>query len=226
MDQELTVAQSAATRRRRSKLGTIPERAFTLLEMLAVVALIATLTALTLPALQGLMGVGGLRGGVNSVLVAFDQARAAAIESGTDAYVGFPEKLDDENADKSSLLIFRKAKQGEGAAGPVVPLSRWIKLPQGILMDLSEVEFDPAELPTDAADSLPQLDGKDVAVRVIRYDRFGRIVTGPDGAGRLKVRVGDGISQGGDVVFKGGGGKMHEILTAQRLTGRWLVSTP
>jgi len=225
MDQELKIPGADQER----GPASVPFRladAFTLVEMLIVIAIIAVLTALTLPALQGLVGVGGLRGSVNSVLMALDQARAAAIESGTDAFVAFPEDSGDANAGKSALIIFREAKDGEGPAGAFVPLSRWIKLPQGILMDLSEVDFDAADLPSDPSSYLPRLNNADVAVRVIRYDRFGRIVTGPEGAGQMKIRVGDGVAQGANVVFKGEGGKMHDVLTAQRLTGRWLVSTP
>jgi prepilin-type N-terminal cleavage/methylation domain-containing protein len=223
MDQKLTTRGVAAGVR---AMNARPGRGFTLVEMLIVVAVIAVLTALTLPALQGLVGVGGLRGGVNSVLMALDQARAAAIESGTDAYIGFPDGLADANAENSALVVFRRAKEGEVASGAFVPLTRWIKLPQGIVMDLSLVEFDSADVPDDVSGSLPKMGGEDVSVRVIRYDRFGRIVTGPEGAGKMKIRVGDGFVQGDTVVFKGEGGKMHDILTAQRLTGRWTVAAP
>lgn len=223
MDQKLTDSSSATAKFRVCRR---PCAGFTLVEILVVVAIIAILTTLMLPALQGLVGVGGLRGGVNSVLLALDQARAAAIENGTDAFVGFPEGLSDPDADHSTLVVFRKAKEGEVPGGAIVPLSRWIKLPQGILMDLSDVEFSADDLPPDASASLPKLGGQDVPVRVIRYDRFGRIITGPAGAGEMKILVGDGVAQGSTIVFKGQGGKMHDTLTAQRLTGRWLVSRP
>jgi prepilin-type N-terminal cleavage/methylation domain-containing protein len=224
VDRQLTLRMMARVSLRSRQVFTV--KAFTLVEMLVVVAVIAVLTALTLPALQGLLGVGGLRGGVNSVLLALDQARAAAVESGTDAFVGFPDGLSDPIAEKSSLVVFRKAKPGEGNPDSYVPLTRWIKLPQGIVMDLSAVSFNPRDLSTDAASYLPKLGGADVGVRVIRYDRFGRILTGPAGAGQMRIRVGDGVVSGAGVVFKGAGGKMHDILTAQRLTGRWTVSTP
>jgi prepilin-type N-terminal cleavage/methylation domain-containing protein len=196
-----------------------PAAGLTLIEMLIVAAIIAMLSALTLPALRGLVGVGGLRGGVNTVTVALDQARAAAIENGVDAYVGFPPAgFGDEQARLSNLIVFRARKDGE--ANDYTPLSRWMKLPTGIFFDLEGVAFDGADLPKPAGTLLPRLDGEDVNPRVIRYDRFGRIRTG--GAG-MEIKVGDGVVLGGQLTFKP---DSMETLKAQRLTGRWLVLQP
>lgn len=203
-----------------------PYPGFTLLEMLAVLAIIGTLSALTLPALQGLVGVSGLRGGVNSVLVALEQARNAAIETGTDVFVGFPVAgSGGDEADYSSLIVVRgPAPASEPEDTSYKPLSRWIRLPKGIVIDAASANLvQPPEL---SAEALPRLLNRQVEIRAIRYDRFGRVANAPSGDTPLALRVGEGSLADGRVTWLGPFGKNYEILTAQRLTGRWFVSRP
>ncbi len=192
------------------------------MEMLVVVALIAVLSALTLPALQGLAGTSGLRGGVNTVLAALDQARAAAIESGTDVYVGFPppdfSDPNDPTTKFSTLIVFRGPRPDEPPK-TFKPLSRWMRLPSGVLMIADNITL--TNLETSPADSLPKLAGKEIDPLVIRYDRFGRVRNGVSGG--TNITVGEALVGGGQPQWKANN---REFLTVQRLTGRWLTSKP
>jgi prepilin-type N-terminal cleavage/methylation domain-containing protein len=199
-----------------------PEEAFTLVEMLIVVAIIAILSALTLPALQGLTGTSGLRGGVNTVMAALDQARAAAIENGATVYVGFPpanfENAQEPSMRYSSMIVFRGARQDESPA-TIRPLSRWIRLPSGIAVVPTNISL--TNLSSLPSGSLPKLGGEDVTPVAIEYDRFGRIRTAVSSGTNLVV--GEAVFTGNDLSWKGNN---REFLTAQRLTGRWLVTRP
>jgi type II secretory pathway pseudopilin PulG len=196
--------------------------------MLIVMAIIAVLSALTLPALQGLVGASGLRGGVNSVLVALEQARNAAIENGTDVYVGFPVPgATGKDEDYSSLIIFRGPQPASNPEDDTYkPLSRWIRLPKGIVVDTSGASL--TTPPALDSGSLPRLLDTAVDVRAVRYDRFGRIANAVSGGDEnLEIRVGEGlVDEGGGITWIGPFAKSYEILTAQRLTGRWIVSRP
>ena len=206
---------------RGNQAGYLRADAFTLIEMLVVIAIIAVLSALTLPALQGLLGVSGVRGGVNTVLGTLDQARAAAIENGTDVYVGFPPasftNAGDPNVAFSSLVVFRGPRPDE-PANTFKPISRWVRLPQGVLMQFSNITLSNSAV---AAAALPQLANQQVVPQVLRYDRFGRIRSATSGG--TNITVGEGIVNGGAVQWKGNN---REFLTAQRLTGRWVVTRP
>jgi type II secretory pathway pseudopilin PulG len=192
------------------------------MEMLVVVALIAVLSALTLPALQGLAGTSGLRGGVNTVLAALDQARAAAIENGTDVYVGFPPSdfsdPNDPTTKFSAFIVFRGHRFDE-PPDTFRPLSRWIRLPSGVLMVADNITL--TNLETSPADLLPKLAGEGINPLVIRYDRFGRVRNGLSGG--TNITVGEAFVGGDQPQWKGNN---REFLTVQRLTGRWLTSRP
>ena len=197
-------------------------RAFTLVEMLIVIAIIAILSALTLPALQGLTGTSGLRGGVNTVMATFDQARAAAIENGTSVYVGFPPEsfvnAQEPLMRSASMIVFRGPKQDE-PPNTVRPLSRWMRLPSGIAMMFSNITL--TNLSSLPAGVLPKLAGQEVQPVVLEYDRFGRIRTPVNAP--TNIIVGEAIISGDDFDWKGNN---REILSAQRLTGRWIVTKP
>jgi len=195
--------------------------AFSLLEMLVVIAIIAILSALTLPALRGLVGVNGVRGGVSTVLGTLDQARAAAIENGTDVYVGFPpatfNDANDPGTTFSSMIIFRGAKFDE-ENGTFSPLTRWLRLPPNVLMQVANITL---SNPAVAASALPKLAGQPVVPQTICYDRFGRVRNAVQGGSN--ITIGEGFVDGGQLKWKGDN---REILSAQRLTGRWIVTRP
>lgn len=206
----------------KGRIASLRCSAFTLVEMLVVIAVVAILTALTLPALQGLAGTNGLRGGVNTVLATLDQARAAAIENGANVYVGFPPPSFRDSQDPflghASMVVFRGPRHDEPEE-TIKPLSRWIRLPAGIAvvasnMSLTNVSPSPEEL-------LPKLAGQKVSPLVIQYDRFGRIKTSVTSGTNLVI--GEAVIAGNTVNWKGNN---KEILSAQRLTGRWVATRP
>jgi prepilin-type N-terminal cleavage/methylation domain-containing protein len=194
--------------------------AFSLVELLVVIAVIAILAGLSVPAMKGLVGVSGVRGATNSLTSAFDQARFAAIENAVPAYLGFPgENFTSPNNPTvkfSSFIIFRERSPSEPDSDPLYKaLSRWIILPTGTMFDLSNASLD-SSIAEAAAPLLPQLDGQDVSVEVIKFDKFGKVVSGePD----MKILIGNGIvGSSGSPVFPSN--SEVESYIVQRLTGR------
>jgi prepilin-type N-terminal cleavage/methylation domain-containing protein len=183
--------------------------AFTLLELLAVVAIIGIMSALLTPAVRGLLGVSGPRGGVNTVSAALEQARLSALESGVPSYFGWgPETADTAS---SAVIVFRDKKEGEAA--DYIPVTRWLKLPQGVFLESSS-----GTASVSPGNTIPKLDGKAVSVTAIKFDRFGRLL--PTTATHV-LRVGSKDVSSGD--FKPDKEKSFFELTLQPLTGRALV---
>jgi prepilin-type N-terminal cleavage/methylation domain-containing protein len=207
------------------RYGKLQRAGFSLVELLVVIAVIAILTGLAVPAMRGMVGASGLRGATNSITTAFDQARFAAIENATPTYLGFPGSSftspSNPSLRSSSFIIFRERSPNEPVTDPQFkPLSRWITLPRGVLLDLSSTQLDPS-IGSTAAPILPQLDGQDVSVDVIRFDRYGKVV---GGSANMTIGVGSGIvDQSGSPVFPNP--REKETFRIQRLTGRLLSST-
>ena len=183
--------------------------AFTLVELLAVVAIIAIMSALLTPAVRGLLGVTGPRGGVNALSAALEQARLSAMESGVPSYVGWVQPSAD--AEASALIVFRDKKEGETAA--IIPVTRWIKLPQGVFFDAQGTTVG-----ISAGSDLPKLNGKPPGnLTAVKFDRFGRL---SQAAQPVVLRVGAKTKADSSFI---GGANQHFEISVQPLTGRAVV---
>jgi prepilin-type N-terminal cleavage/methylation domain-containing protein len=198
----------------------LKKSAFTLVEMLVVIAVIAILAGLSLPAMKGLAGVSGVRGGASTLVAAFDQARHSAIEHAASAYLGFPaDSFSSANKPElkfNSLIVFRKKSPSDEPDDPEYrAISRWVTLPQGVFLDLSDAALT-ADLDPSPSEILPKLDDQDVPVRVIEFDKYGRVVGGQPG---MSIGIGNGlIDSGSTPIFPNE--KETETYVVQRLTGR------
>jgi prepilin-type N-terminal cleavage/methylation domain-containing protein len=199
----------------------LKKSAFTLVEMLVVIAVIAILAGLSLPAMKGLAGVSGVRGGASTLVAAFDQARHSAIEHSTSAYLGFPADSFTSAAKPelkfNSLIVFRKSTPNDGQdAPPYIAVSRWVTLPQGVFVDLSKASLK-EDLDPSPSEILPKLDDQDVPVRVIEFDKYGKVVGGQS---EMKIIIGNGLIDSGSTLIFPNKEEETETYVIQRLTGR------
>lgn len=203
-------------------------QAFTLVELLIVIGIIALMFGLIGPAVQGVLGVSGKRGGVNQLVNALEQTRMAAIENGGSASLAFPPASAPADVRGGFFMILRDGKDGQ--VGPV-PLTRWQRLPQGVVLRFPNTN----ELAvTNFSTSLPKLQTQTGIIasgdlQLVKFDRFGRALYssgglgGGDGVGTINVEVGEGqVQDDGSVNWRGG---QYETIQIQRLTGRILVQS-
>ena len=191
--------------------------AFSLVEMLVVIAVIAILTALSIPAFKGLVGVSGIRGGTDTILGALSVAQSAALESGGNAYLAFPN-------DTFTRFIVLSQNATNTTLNLATP--RWAKLPTGIQINFLNTNGFFTNLSSSSTPSLPALpriDGSNAptSLRAIQYDRFGSLKNAQP---NLQLLVGEGFSDGTNVTFTGPT-NTRAVFTAQRLTGKWNPST-
>jgi len=187
--------------------------AFTLVEILVVILLMSILMALMVPAVNGLIGISGPRGGVNTLSAAIDNAKLAAMEHGTFAYLAFPTSSTNAENALSQMILFRSQKPGEEA--PFVPLSRWIALPDGVY-----VESDDLSTFTVEEGNLPPLEGENItSLRGIGFDCLGRLA---GTSSQARIRIGGKETPDGNFSGKS---ESHFVLAVEPLTGRASVSS-
>lgn len=185
---------------------------FTLVELLVAVLLIALLSTLLTPAVRGLMGVAGSRGGVSILSGALEQARYAAMQSGVNAYVGFPftDSAVSTDARYSSFIVFREPRDDE--TNNIIPVSRWLRMPRGVYVAAG------ANFPSDkkAVSGLPKLATQSpTSLSVLQFDRFGRLKSS---GSEVTLIVGEKAQPDGEFVGQ------KSTLAIQPLTGRIVVT--
>jgi type II secretory pathway pseudopilin PulG len=200
-----------------SRRAAAKSRAFSLVELLAVIGVIGLLMVLIVPAIQGLVAPSGNKAAVNQLVNALEQIRMAAIENGVNAYLAMPPETAPEDVKGSAFMLLRDTKDGE--AGPYVPLSRWQRMPTGVLFNKTSIldtTSDWTGLPNLQSQSGPISSGD---LQLIRFDRFGRV---PDlSPFTVNIQVGQGQMQAdGTVNWRN---NRYDTIQIQRLTGRVLI---
>jgi prepilin-type N-terminal cleavage/methylation domain-containing protein len=114
---------------------------FSLVEVLAVMAVVAVMMSLLVPAIQGFSDTAGRRGAVSTVMNTLEQARVAALESGSDVFVVICRQA---TPNEDRMMVLRETETG---IGKYDQLTKWVKLPKGIIF------FDPTSGPASILDA-------------------------------------------------------------------------
>jgi type II secretory pathway pseudopilin PulG len=121
---------------KRLKRNARNTRAFSLVEIIAVIAIIVIMTGLLVPAIKGIAGSAGRKGAVNMLMNTLEQARAAALEKNCVVSVLLWRR---EYPSPDAIMVLREPspwntdKDGKKETD-LVPLTRWILLPNGVLL--------------------------------------------------------------------------------------------
>jgi prepilin-type N-terminal cleavage/methylation domain-containing protein len=200
------------------------QRAFSLLELLAVTAILALLAGLLSPALQGLTSPTGRKGAVTIVMNTLEQARVSAIETGGEVVVVFWKKNGTDTSqpdEQDAMLILRK-----NDADAWEPITRWIKLPRGVLFhgedSESKILYDNSGLAAVSDSTIDSLPGKPSKnnLGAIHFSSTGAVQL-PSTSNGLRIALTEG-QRGSDrslIVNKQKDGG-HEIISLARYTGR------
>lgn len=209
----------------KTKFVQSSHNAFSLIEMLAVMAVIAVMMSLLAPAIQGFSDTAGRRGAVSVIMNTLEQARVAALESGSDVFVVFCRQA---TPDQDRMLVLRETESGSGNYDQ---LTKWINLPKGVLLfdpssgpasilDAGVGGFDrtrsPVAIPQDS--SLPT--GKGLVA--LKFNGSGQVAF--PSTGKLWLHISEGVrdSSGSEarVGNKVANALPFEIITMAKYTGR------
>jgi prepilin-type N-terminal cleavage/methylation domain-containing protein len=123
--------------------------AFSLVELLAVVGIIAILAVGTVPILRGLGDSQSSRGAAMILVSALEQARSAAILSGTEVYLALPDRtFPNTNYRSNSYVLLRRKLTNSGGpnddfftnqSSPWIVLSKWERLPGTLVFGLTSL---------------------------------------------------------------------------------------
>jgi prepilin-type N-terminal cleavage/methylation domain-containing protein len=197
---------------------------FSLLELLTVVAIICILVALLVPSVAAFTSTGGRKGAVTLVMTTLEQARVSAIETGREVVVVFWKKNGTDGSqpdEQDAMLIIRK-----NDAEAWEPITRWIKLPRGVLFHGEDAEskilYDASGLEAvcdTSVDSLPGNPSKNT-LGAVHFSPTGAVQL-PSTSNGLRIALTEG-QRGPDGTLvvnkqKDGG---HEVISLARYTGR------
>ncbi|CAN5593721.1 hypothetical protein BH09VER1_BH09VER1_41360 [soil metagenome] len=197
---------------------------FTLIELLAVMAVVILMSALMLPSITGMQNSAGRRGAVTTIMNTFEQARVAALESGATVYVVFSRP---DFPDQDAIMVVRETAD---PAAKYEQLTKWIKLPKGILLhtprvgdsflsaDQSTSGFDASRMPLTP---LPSATAN--GLKVMAFNDQGAVYF-PVGKTFRKLIVSEGVRGTGGTEALIGDKKQatggFEIISVAQYTGR------
>ncbi len=198
-------------------------RAFSLVELLSVIAVIVLMMSMMLPAISGFSSTAGRRGALNVLMNTFEQARVAALEAGRPVYVVLWRR---QFPGMDSVMVLR---ENESGTGPYDQLTKWIKLPKGVLLHqpgagssiLSATPptsvFDPSRMPN--AFTAPAGE----SINVLAFNESGG-VSFPTTKAERKLIISEGVRGAGGtealISTKKQGGGGFEIISISPYTGR------
>jgi prepilin-type N-terminal cleavage/methylation domain-containing protein len=200
------------------------QSAFSLVELLAVTAIVGMLMALAVPAISGFTSPAGRKGAVIVVMNALEQARVSAIETGRETVVlfwkkngvaGFPPDEPD------SLMILRINEAGSWES-----ISRWVKLPNGVLFQSENTSSLILTTQADQSmlDAVPNTTAKPTASQsgAVQFTASGAIKSPFTSSSGLYIAFAEGQRATGSdtmaVKKQKSGGK--EVISLARYTGR------
>jgi type II secretory pathway pseudopilin PulG len=209
----------------------------TLVELLAVMAIIVIMFSLLAPAVNSMTSTAGRKGALNILMNTFEQARAAALESGTNVYVVLWKR---EFPEPDSVIVLREvpgweispnsdASKPAGSSQVVfVPLTRYISLPKGILLydGKGKNVFKSSPPEDDLFSQLPQAGGISPKKSEIGYVQFSPTggIQHPEDKDYSRLYVSEGVrgTNGTEALIAGGKERQggFEIITFRRFTGR------
>lgn len=210
-------------------LNRCRSRAFSLIEMLAVMAIIGIMLSLLLPAVGAFTSTAGRNGAVNTLMNVMEQARVAALESGRTVYIVFNRRIFPE---QDQILVLRDPDPSlstpESSNADYEALTRWIKMPKGILLhslkkpDLDILSVSPASNFDVAKSPVPISLKPGEDYNVLAFNAYGA-VSFPKSP-KLMLFVSEGVrGEGGTEALissqkeRAGG---YEIISLRRYTGR------
>lgn len=195
---------------------------FSLLEMLAVMAVITIMMAMLTPAIRSFSDTAGRRGAVNIVMNTLEQARVSALESGREVYVLFGRR---SLPDEDGLMVLRETETGSGS---YEQMTRWIKLPRGVLL------FEPLSGKSVMKCGTGSLDSSRIAIKLpnmpaskplsaICFTGSGQVAF-PSASADLLIHISEGVRDGSGaevrVTAKEASSLPFEIISLSKYTGR------
>jgi len=193
--------------------------AFSIIELLAVIAVIIIMMSLLVPALGGFGGTTARKGAIRTVMSTLEQARVAALESGRNVIVVFARP---NYPERDSLVVLREP---EDAAADYEPLTRWIRLPQKILLHdpTAGGSLFSASVPAGVFDEnrmpVPKPTNTQKPLGILVFNPSGAIQV-PSGQNKshLRIPISEGLrgENGSEALTITG----FDILSASRFTGR------
>lgn len=205
-------------------------QAFTLPELIAVTGIMVTLVALLVPIAKDVLQQQSRKSAVNMLLNAFEQARVLALENSGAVYVGFADAgipdsgpgMRNEGFPYTRFILFHETSLDLAASvpgtPPYVPLTKWLKLPDGISFSNKSPILTGATIFLAKDARFPAITSADYNMPVLKFNNAGMIETPST---KLWLFIYEGfVADGQNVFTRPNNNHLFERISFSRFTGR------